>query len=1288
MLSRWCPCPTPWEEGQHPDNYSYNDDYLKDHDSIWMDGAYSRRSRRIEDSTEEEGSGGKVWEMVYVGVVLILMFGTLLSDRIGADMVMLGALTLCMAARIISVEEGLSGFSNEGVLTVLVLFVVAAGIQVTGGLDWYMSKLLGRPNSIPSAQIRLMLPIALVSAFLNNTPVVVVMIPIVQKWGKNIGISQSQLLVPLSFASILGGTCTLIGTSTNLVVSGLLQDRYPNDPSMNIGLFDLGAFGVPVLFVGITLIVLASPYLLPGGKKGRKDETIPMDDGSILLGARLTKWSPAAGRSVKRSGLRDTGGIYLVSVYRASTGNVHRAVGQEFILNVDDILYFTGLIEEFGQFCEHHGLEVVTNESDVATNRQATIADESTNDSNNIIDEADVNGANKKVKFASIVQTTIKEAHGIQDDERLPLTIETTAMSPKSSLFSIEAEKMRALNRMRDMIRGYDPSEPIGDEPNVALNEIALHGPSKIVVVLDSSDLEDMVLVGINANDRPGLLLDISRGLHSLGLQLHHTEAAVIQDRSFSIWRCEVMNSAHSDADEIWSILSAQLESEGSVQAVKRRGLSVIRAIITEDSRLSGKCLGDVPFRELYKAAVIAIKKADKSETPDLSLVVLAPGDVMVLQANDDSPLLVRPPDDFYNGNKGQSSKGFLKAVTGKLSSNDLKSKASEESKDDGVKFRLSGVTKKLDFNNLTVLAPDGSEDSMRQSWGESKVSHDIENAANGISQASDTNPTNESLRDEQSQLESNLITATADTDAWSDMRVLFDSKVDDGKSFEELGNAGREYLMAMVVSPKSPHAKKTVSQVGLDKLSGLFLVQVERPTGERTTTRISASQAGITSPVTTSRVSVYTHAAALGETTQVVSGESITGKRSFFAGGSETGSSQGVLQASSVPVMPHEPLEVGDILWFAGPASAIADLRKIPGLVSFEDDELKQINEKVHDRRLVQAVVARKGPLVGKTAAEVGFRTRYGAAVIAVHRDGTRVQDHPGNIKLQAGDVLLLEAGPTFISRNTDNQQSFALISEVADSKPPRLNKLIPAVVLTVIMLAVVTAGVGNLLVSGLITAFIMGCMGIISQQEARDAVNWEVYITIASAFGIGLAMTNSGLAEVIANGLVWVGQALGIGHAGLYGAVYLATFLISNIVTNNAAAALMFPIALEAAESTGADSLLMSYNLMLAASASFMSPFGYTTNLLIYGPGGYKVKDFLYIGTPMQIVLWVLTTAILSNTTNPWYLSWIVTSSVFVLTLVVFVFPAFVKNIFKKANEAAHNVPGGDPVENSLQN
>jgi len=245
-----------------------------------------------------------------------------------------------------------------------VLFVVAEGISVTGALDWYMGRLLGTPKTGAGAQLRLMIPIAIVSAFLNNTPVVVVMIPIVQRWGKNVGISPQQLLIPLSFAAIFGGTCTLIGTSTNLVVVGLLKKRYPDESISNIGLFDLGQYGVPVAIAGIAYTLLASPFTLPGGKTRRPSGEQPLENAEdeILLGARLTQWSPAAGRSVKRSGLRDTGGLYLVSVLRAATGNVHRAVGQEFVLNVGDILYFTGLVEEFGNFCEEHGLEVVTNE--------------------------------------------------------------------------------------------------------------------------------------------------------------------------------------------------------------------------------------------------------------------------------------------------------------------------------------------------------------------------------------------------------------------------------------------------------------------------------------------------------------------------------------------------------------------------------------------------------------------------------------------------------------------------------------------------------------------------------------------------------------------------------------------------------------------------------------------------------------------------------------------------------------------------------------------------------------
>jgi di/tricarboxylate transporter len=291
----------------------------------------------------------------------------------------------------------------------------------------------------------------------------------------------------------------------------------------------------------------------------------------------------------------------------------------------------------------------------------------------------------------------------------------------------------------------------------------------------------------------------------------------------------------------------------------------------------------------------------------------------------------------------------------------------------------------------------------------------------------------------------------------------------------------------------------------------------------------------------------------------------------------------------------PDAPLQEGDVLWFSGSASAVGDLRKVPGLVSYQAGEVEKMNEKVHDRRLVQAVVSRQGPLVGKTVKESRFRTRYGAAVISIHRDGKRVHEFPGKVKLQPGDVLLLEAGPAFLAKSEQNDRSFALLAEVKDSAPPRLRLLIPALIITVAMLAVYTAKLTSLLTSALAASILMVAIGILSEQEARDAINWEVFVTIASAFGIGTALVNSGVAGGVATFMVSIGTAIGIGSAGLLGAVYFATFLISSVVTNNAAAALVFPIAMDAAERTGTNLLLMAYTLMLGASASFMTPFGY---------------------------------------------------------------------------------------------
>jgi hypothetical protein len=412
-----------------------------------------------DDTTLDEEEEVHLWEILYTCGVFLFMFVALLSDRVGADSVMMVALTAFMASKIISVEEGLAGFANEGVLTVLSLFVVAEGISKTGALDWYMGKLLGRPKTAPSAQLRLMVPIAIVSAFLNNTPVVAVMIPIVLKWAKNIRISAQQLLIPLSFATILGGTCTLIGTSTNLVVVGLLQERYPDDPATQIGLFDLGLYGVPIAMAGICYILLASPFWLPGGTGGcgvsnngnqNNGAVLPMDhQEDVLLGARLTPWSPAAGRSVKRSGLRDTGGIYLVSVHRAATGNVHRAVGQDFVVNVGDILYFTGLIEGFGEFCEEHGMEVLTNEW------QETNDKNDNNNNNTMVDDGEdvlpeARDLEKKTSamlnesLSNMLLTVVEEGEG-EASEAFPCEVGVT----KESLIQAdEAERSRSITRM------------------------------------------------------------------------------------------------------------------------------------------------------------------------------------------------------------------------------------------------------------------------------------------------------------------------------------------------------------------------------------------------------------------------------------------------------------------------------------------------------------------------------------------------------------------------------------------------------------------------------------------------------------------------------------------------------------------------------------------------------------------------------------------------------------------------------------------------------------------------
>lgn len=279
-------------------------------------------NRILADSDSDKDAPPAPWEPIFTIILLVLMFGILIMDRVGTDSVMLTALTLFYVSGIISTEEALKGFNSQGLLTVLVLFVVAEGLNKTGALNWYVGKLFGRPTTLAGAQMRVMLPITALSGFINDTPLVTITLPIVIQWARQINLSPRYVLMPLSFAALLGGVMTIIGTSTNLIVVGLLLERYPDDPQFqNMSLFAISKYGVPVALVGVAYVILMTPLLLARGKEARSAMAMKRNTAEeVLLGARLTQWSPAAGRTIKRSGLRDTGGIYLVSVKRQATG--------------------------------------------------------------------------------------------------------------------------------------------------------------------------------------------------------------------------------------------------------------------------------------------------------------------------------------------------------------------------------------------------------------------------------------------------------------------------------------------------------------------------------------------------------------------------------------------------------------------------------------------------------------------------------------------------------------------------------------------------------------------------------------------------------------------------------------------------------------------------------------------------------------------------------------------------------------------------------------------------------
>ena len=376
-----------------------------------------------------------------------------------------------------------------------------------------------------------------------------------------------------------------------------------------------------------------------------------------------------------------------------------------------------------------------------------------------------------------------------------------------------------------------------------------------------------------------------------------------------------------------------------------------------------------------------------------------------------------------------------------------------------------------------------------------------------------------------------------------------------------ELDETPREYFIELLVPETSPLIGKTVEQARLRNLQGVYLTDIER-------------------------------------------GELHLG-----------------------PVTPDRRLAAGDRLFFAGRTDGMKGLVAQTGLVPVGDETLLADTRKIR-RHLVEVVVSSSSPVLGRTIKESNFRTLYGAAVIAISRNGERVPGRLGDVDVRTGDTLVLLTNGSF-ARKYRYSRDFLLVSPL-DRIAPEVSGKGGFALVTVVGMVLLSA-VGEFLptiaghridmfyaAAGAVLVLVLG--RAITPNQAREAIRWDVLITIGAAFGVSRGLFNSGAAQLISQGMVDIMAPFGT--VGALVAVYLATSIFTEIITNNAAAALMFPIALVTAAGLAVDPAPFMVAVAVGASASFATPIGYQTNLIVQGPGGYRFSDFLRVGVPMNIV------------------------------------------------------------------
>jgi len=320
-------------------------------------------------------------------------------------------------------------------------------------------------------------------------------------------------------------------------------------------------------------------------------------------------------------------------------------------------------------------------------------------------------------------------------------------------------------------------------------------------------------------------------------------------------------------------------------------------------------------------------------------------------------------------------------------------------------------------------------------------------------------------------------------------------------------------------------------------------------------------------------------------------------------------------------PARPDTVLHGKDALVFVGRADLVLDLHNKPGLRSAEHKHAEAFHAAGHT--YFDAVVGPSSPLVGSTLREAEFRSRYQGAVLGIHRSGAPVRAKLGAVRLHVGDMLLVLADEGFRERWRD-RPDFLLIGHRGGLAPTSSGQ---AWLVAGVLAAVVLGnafGLYPILQATLVGAILLVAMRVLNMAEARRAIDMDVIVLIAASFGLGRALEVTGLATMVATGIMAPFEAFGGGGALL--GLLLATIALTELITNNAAVVLMFPVAMVVAETHALDPRASALAVAIAASASFLTPIGYQTNTMVFGPGGYRFGDYIRLGLPLTVLLVVV--------------------------------------------------------------